>query len=203
MRVFYRKSFGTESEKTPWSSTQTLSLTESEKTPWSSTAAAVADAIIIIITISILGSFTSCTNPRLEDELGSLREQILAIDIDKFNSDIIDLRSSISDISLSVDDIISDIIEYTNEYNETNAELLLSLEDMSDSLSSISVVLSSAATSDQVSVLRAQIEELSASLAILISYQDYDFDGVLNGVDECPDTPLEDRSSVDDTGCVP
>jgi len=203
MRAFYRKSFGTESEKTPWSSTQTLSLTESEKTPWSSTAAAVADAIIIIITISILGSFTSCTNPRLEDELGSLREQILAIDIDKFNSDIIDLRSSISDISLSVDDIISDIIEYTNEYNETNAELLLSLEDMSDSLSSISVVLSSAATSDQVSVLRAQIEELSASLAILISYQDYDFDGVLNGVDECPDTPLEDRSSVDDTGCVP
>ena len=192
MRAFYRKSFGTESEKTPWSSTQTLSL-----------AAAVADAIIIIITISILGSFTSCTNPRLEDELGSLREQILAIDIDKFNSDIIDLRSSISDISLSVDDIISDIIEYTNEYNETNAELLLSLEDMSDSLSSISVVLSSAATSDQVSVLRAQIEELSASLAILISYQDYDFDGVLNGVDECPDTPLEDRSSVDDTGCVP
>ena len=181
MRAFYRKSL-----------TKTLSL-----------AAAVADAIIIIITISILGSFTSCTNPRLEDELGSLREQILAIDIDKFNSDIIDLRSSISDISLSVDDIISDIIEYTNEYNETNAELLLSLEDMSDSLSSISVVLSSAATSDQVSVLRAQIEELSASLAILISYQDYDFDGVLNGVDECPDTPLEDRSSVDDTGCVP
>ena len=150
--------------------------------------------------IIILGAFTSCTNPRLEEDLGALREQLLMIDIDKFNSDIIDLRSSISDISLSVDNIISDLLESTNE---SNAELLLSLDDISTRLSSILFVLGSAATSDQVGVLRAQVEELSASLDILISYQDYDLDGVINGVDQCPNTPLEDRGSVDETGCVP
>ena len=153
--------------------------------------------------IIILGAFTSCTNPRLEEDLGALREQLLMIDIDKFNSDIIDLRSSISDISLSVDNILSDLLEFTNEYNESNAELLLSLDDISTRLSSILFVLGSAATSDQVGVLRAQVEELSASLDILISYQDYDLDGVINGVDQCPNTPLEDRGSVDETGCVP
>ena len=148
----------------------------------------------------LLGLFTSCTNPRLEDDLDALREQLLSIDISKLDSDISDLRSSIADITLSLETIIGDLVESTNE---SNAELLLSIDDISSSLSDILVVLGSAATSDQVSVIRAQIEELSANLDILISYQDYDLDGVINAVDQCPNTTLEDRSSVDATGCVP
>ena len=130
--------------------------------------------------------------------MDALREKLLSIDISKLDSDISDLRSSIADITLSLETIISDLVESTNE---SNAELLLSI-DISSSLSDILVVLGSAATSDQVSVIRAQIEELSANLDILISYQDYDLDGVINAVDQCPNTPLEDRSSVDATGCV-
>ena len=99
----------------------------------------------------LLGLFTSCTNPRLEDDLDALREKLLSIDISKLDSDISDLRSSIADITLSLETIIGDLVESTNE---SNAELLLSI-DISSRLSDILVVLGSA-TSDQVSVLRAR-----------------------------------------------
>ena len=85
--------------------------------------------------------------------MDALREKLLSIDISKLDSDISDLRSSIADITLSLETIIGDLVESTNE---SNAELLLSIDDISSSLSDILVVLGSAATSDQVSVIRAR-----------------------------------------------
>ena len=34
-------------------------------------------------------------------------------------------------------------------------------------------------------------------------FADYDYDGVMNGLDQCPDTPITEVSEVNGVGCSP
>ena len=38
---------------------------------------------------------------------------------------------------------------------------------------------------------------------MLVFVADYDYDGVINGLDQCPDTPITEISEVNGVGCSP
>ena len=59
------------------------------------------------------------------------------------------------------------------------------------------------ATSEQVQSLLAQVQDANDKVKQLVFLADYDYDGVMNGLDQCPDTPIEEINQVDGNGCSP
>ena len=44
---------------------------------------------------------------------------------------------------------------------------------------------------------------MGAGVDQLVAVADYDYDGVINAFDKCPDTPLNEINNVNSDGCSP
>ena len=58
-------------------------------------------------------------------------------------------------------------------------------------------------TKYQVAALAAQFAIVNDKVQQLVFLADYDYDGVINGLDQCPDTPITEINNVDAVGCAP
>ena len=47
------------------------------------------------------------------------------------------------------------------------------------------------------------LQEMNSDLDWYISIQDFDYDGVMNGLDKCPNTPITEINNVNADGCAP
>jgi len=140
-----------------------------------------------------------CTNPSmergldgLEAALAELEASLLALDIDKMSADLIEMN-----------DIVAQLTVEQEEANEAAAQALLDIQDILTNLNAIKVKLENAITKDQIASLAAQFAEVNEKVQLLVFLADYDYDGVMNGLDQCPDTPITQINSVNENGCSP
>ena len=86
---------------------------------------------------------------------------------------------------------------------ETFEAALVTISEIKDRLAALQVTLDLAATEEQIADIKIKVAQISEGIALLVFKADYDYDGVMNGLDQCPDTPITQISSVDANGCSP
>tara|TARA_B100000683_G_scaffold245121_1_gene255854 strand:- start:681 stop:1172 length:492 start_codon:yes stop_codon:yes gene_type:complete len=140
-----------------------------------------------------------CTNPSmerglegLEAALAELEASFLAIDVEQMSADLIEMN-----------DIVAQLTVEQEAANEAAAQALLDIQDILATLAVIKENLENALTKDQVAALAAQFAIVNDKVQQLVFLADYDYDGVINGLDQCPDTPITQINNVDAVGCAP
>lgn len=92
--------------------------------------------------------------------------------------------------------------EMKEEGNEW-AGIFLQIAEIRIGLQDILAIMKTKATKEQMEALLAQVQEMGEGVDQLVFLADYDYDGVINGIDKCPDTPLSDINNVNAQGCAP
>ena len=113
-------------------------------------------------------------------------------------ADIAGMEADIAAMTLQVEEAIV-TAESTNESLE---EALAAMADIRVRLAALQALLDAAATDSQIAEIKVKLEKISEGIALLVFVADYDYDGVMNGLDECPDTPITEINNVDDKGCI-
>ena len=101
----------------------------------------------------------------------------------------------------------ANVVETIEQINEENkqaiAEAMATLTDLHDQLAAILVQIQEAATVEQLQAINEKVQSISEGISMLVFVADYDYDGVINGLDQCPDTPITEISEVNGVGCSP
>jgi chromosome segregation ATPase len=92
--------------------------------------------------------------------------------------------------------------EMKEEGNEW-AGIFLQIAEIRIGLQDILAIMKTKATKEQMEALLAQVQEMGEGVDQLVFLADYDYDGVINGIDKYPDTPLSDINNVNAQGCAP
>ena len=141
----------------------------------------------------------ACSNQSIEEGLDDLNTRLVELEQQLA---AIDANALITDIN----DIIAQVetIEQINEENkQAIAEAMVTLTDLHDQLAAILVQIQEAATVEQLQAINVKVQTISEGISMLVFVADYDYDGVINGLDQCPDTPITEISEVNGVGCSP
>lgn len=141
----------------------------------------------------------ACSNQSIEEGLDDLNARLVELEQQLA---AIDANALITDIN----DIIAQVetIEQINEENkQAIAEAMATLTDLHDQLAAILVQIQEAATVEQLQAINEKVQSISEGISMLVFVADYDYDGVINGLDQCPDTPITEISEVNGVGCSP
>jgi|TARA_R100000479_G_C6379504_1_gene200470 uncharacterized coiled-coil DUF342 family protein len=119
-------------------------------------------------------------------------QQITAEDfLNDINSVINNMTESLSGLQV--------LYEEGNEW----AGLFIQIANIRLGLQGILATLKTKATAEQMEQLLAQVQEMGEGVDQLVAVADYDYDGVINALDKCPDTPLNEINNVNSDGCSP
>ena len=153
---------------------------------------------LLLIMVAMFG-FLSCENPSIENGLANLETSLaeleasfVALDIEQMQTDLI-----------AMNEMAADMVVTAEENRVALEEALVTVASILEGLENVRINLEEAATVEQVQNIRAQVAEISEGIAMLVFIADYDYDGVMNGLDQCPDTPLSDINNVNGVGCAP
>lgn len=142
---------------------------------------------------------SSCQNPsldegfeRLNKSFAELEAAFAALNIDQMESDIISMNDQLAQMILDVE-----------QQNGTWAEIMNTIENIKSRLEAIVVESESWATSEDMADLLVKVRNVREGIETLVLRADYDYDGVINAIDKCPDTPLTEINNVDAQGCAP
>ena len=80
---------------------------------------------------------------------------------------------------------------------------MLLLAEIKISLNGVLAQVKTLATKEQVAAINSMLQEMNSDLDWYISIQDFDYDGVMNGLDKCPNTPITEINNVNADGCAP
>ena len=83
------------------------------------------------------------------------------------------------------------------------ANIMLLIAEIKISLNGVLAQVKTLATKEQVAQITAMLQEMNEDLDWYIAVQDFDYDGVLNAFDKCPDTPITEINNVNADGCAP
>ena len=83
------------------------------------------------------------------------------------------------------------------------ANIMLMIAEIKISLNGVLAQVKTLATKEQVAQIAAMLEEMNTDLDWYVSVQDFDYDGVLNFADKCPNTPITEINNVNADGCAP
>ena len=140
-----------------------------------------------------------CTNPSMEEGLADLNAKLAALEAEIVAADIAGMEADVAAMTVQVEEALASAIES----NETLEEALATISEIKDKLVALQVALDAAATEEQIADIKVKVAQISEGIALLVFKADYDYDGVMNGLDQCPDTPITQISSVDANGCSP
>jgi ABC-type transporter Mla subunit MlaD len=141
----------------------------------------------------------ACSNQSIEEGLDDLNARLVELEQQLAAVDANALISDINDIIAQVE-----TIEQINEENkQAIAEAMATLTDLHDQLAAILVQIQEAATVEQLQAINEKVQSISEGISMLVFVADYDYDGVMNGLDQCPDTPITEISQVNGVGCSP
>lgn len=143
--------------------------------------------IFAVISFMIIG----CANPAIEDGLESLQQQLALVEADMAQVDVDQIKQVLADLEEHVYDQSNAYVKML-ELKEKLAEVQLALDELNE-----------AGTVEGLQTLGTKVAEISEGVSWLVHFADYDLDGVINGIDDCPDTPITEISSVDEKGCSP
>lgn len=166
----------------------------------------------LIAVLSVFG-IVACTNPSMERGFSNLNDSLSELATAIEDLGIPQMISDIDDMNIMVGGMIADIEEYSAQMEEFNAQvleiqarldaMLEQVQGITETVNGMTVTAGGLATSQQMQDLLSQVEEFQAGVDILVAQADYDYDGVINALDQCPDTPLEEINEVDANGCSP
>lgn len=83
------------------------------------------------------------------------------------------------------------------------AGIFLQVARIQMSLDEVLAQVQTLATKEQVQALLADVQEMAEGVDQLVALADYDYDGVPNALDKCPDTPITEINNVNADGCSP
>ncbi len=149
--------------------------------------------LFTLIGLAMIG----CTNPSMEEglagltsKLAQLEAELLAVDVAQMIADLETMTSQVEQAQIDVD-----------EHNAFQQEALVTIANIKERLAAVQVLLDEAATAEQVQALRDKVAQVSEGISMLVFIADYDYDGVMNGLDQCPDTPIAEINDVNGVGC--
>lgn len=140
-----------------------------------------------------------CANPAIEDGLASLQEQLTALEAELAQVDIDQMVSDLEAMNAQATQALADM----EETNQNLEDALVKMQELRERLAEVQAILDEAATVEQVQALRDRVAEISEGISMLVFVADYDYDGVMNGLDQCPDTPITEINEVNGVGCSP
>ena len=143
--------------------------------------------IFAVISFMIIG----CANPAIEDGLESLQQQLALVEADMAQVDVDQIKQVLADLEEHVYDQSFAYVKML-DLKVKLAEVQLALDELNE-----------AGTVEGLQTLGTKVAEISEGVSWLVHFADYDLDGVINGIDDCPDTPITEISSVDEKGCSP
>ena len=156
---------------------------------------------------------TSCANPSMERGLESLNDSLEQLEIGIDALGIPQMIDDLDSMNVMVGEMIVDVEEYSAQMEEFNQQvleiqarleaLLVQIQGVTEIVNGIEVQSGGLATTQQFQDLLSQVQEFGAGVDLLVARADYDYDGVVNGLDKCPDTPITEINDVDTDGCSP
>ena len=140
-----------------------------------------------------------CTNPSMEEGLADLTAQLAQLEAELVGVDVAGMQADLEEMTAQVAQAQIDV----DESNAAMEAALVTIASIRERLAAVQALLDEAATVEQVAALRDKVAQISEGIAMLVFVADYDYDGVMNGLDQCPDTAIEDINNVNGVGCSP
>ena len=140
-----------------------------------------------------------CTNPSMEEGLADLTEKLAQLEADLAQVDIDQMQADLATMNEQATQALADM----EVHNQNLADALVKMQELRERLAEVQAILDEAATVEQVQALRDKVAEISDGISMLVFVADYDYDGVMNGLDQCPDTPITEINDVNGVGCSP
>ena len=140
-----------------------------------------------------------CTNPSMEEGLSNLQEKLAALEAEMAQVDIDQMVSDLATMNEQATQALADM----EEHNQNLADALVKMQELRERLAEVQLILDEAATVEQVQALRDKVAQISEGISMLVFVADYDYDGVMSGLDQCPDTPITEINDVNGVGCSP
>jgi tetratricopeptide (TPR) repeat protein len=147
----------------------------------------------LVLLVVAATSVISCDNG-IGDNLDALTARLTEL-----NSE---LAAATSDIQVSVYQITEDIEAAlaTAQASQEDLEDAISIIDqINEELDELLLAMQSAATTEELLQILADVEKLQAAIEYIEDYGDLDYDGIRNAVDKCPGT--DPGVKVDINGC--
>ena len=120
-----------------------------------------------------------------------------------------DAQTAAEEFLLTVGEITEEMLTSLAKLKEMSeagnkwANIMLLIAEIKISLNGVLAQVKTLATKEQVAQITAMLEEMNEDLDWYIAVQDFDYDGVLNAFDKCPDTPITQINDVNADGCAP
>jgi len=83
------------------------------------------------------------------------------------------------------------------------AGLFYQIAQINLTLDQILITVQTFATKEQVEGILDDLTVMGEGIDQLVSTADYDYDGVINALDKCPNTPTDEINNVNSDGCSP
>ena len=141
----------------------------------------------------------SCINPSLETGLDTLRDEIERLQSQVQVVDVNGLVESVTELESTVDTLV---IEF-DTLDTTMEELQQMISTLQETVNDLEIAFQSLAPDGTLQGILVKLEKIQEGIDVLVARADYDIDGVINAIDECPDTPITEIKQVNDVGCPP
>ena len=111
----------------------------------------------------------------------------------------------LNDIDGTIESMVESLAGLQTMHEEGNewAGLFIQIANIRLGLQDILAIMKTKATAEQMDALLAQVENMGEGIDQLVAVADYDYDGVINALDKCPETPLTKINEVNADGCAP
>jgi hypothetical protein len=150
--------------------------------------------------IALLSVFVmvGCTNPSMEDGLEKMDKALaeLAAAIESLN--IGQMEADLAQMNSDVAQMIVDLEAQQGVWDDAIAQIA-AIGGMLDGILADS---ENWATTEQMQGLLEDVQKFGEGIDVLVLQADYDYDGVINAIDKCPNTPLSEISNVNAQGCA-
>lgn len=134
----------------------------------------------------------SCTNPNMQNGLDDLRSQILQIGDQIEVIDLSELTQKVNELKLLIENLVID----ADSAQPT-------LNTLQETLSLLLIRINELPTEEEIQDVLSTIEQIQSGIDVLVARADFDLDGVINAIDECPNTPISEINDVNEVGCSP
>lgn len=141
----------------------------------------------------------SCVNPSLQTGLDNLREEINNLQAQVVSVDVSSLVSNVEELESAVDNLV---IQF-DTLDITMGELQQMISTLQETVSDLEIAFQSLAPDGTLQGILVKLQRIQEGIDILVARADYDIDGVINAIDECPDTPITEIKQVNEVGCSP
>ena len=141
----------------------------------------------------------SCVNPNLQEGLDNLKIEIEELQSQISEVDVNGLVESVEQLESTIDNLVT---EFDN-LDMTMQQLQVMIGILQETVNDLEIAFQSLGPDGTLQGILVKLEKIHEGIDILVARADYDIDGVINAIDECPDTPITEIKQVNEVGCSP